>query len=85
MAKNISLSTLKTELDELHQIHEKRQYQSEENTCYERLSLAQKVSASNISQFGFELKSVCGELNESQAIFTCGSTNLTVDYYGEVS
>jgi hypothetical protein len=85
MAKSISLSTLRTELGELNQIHEKRQYQPKENTCYERLSLAQKVSASHISQFGFELKRVSGDMYESQAIFTCGSISLTVDYYGDVN
>jgi len=73
-----------TFLDKLHITYEQRRSKLNEEVYYERLSLAQKVAAAELRQFGFELKFIRGELFESMAIFSCGSLNATVDYSGEI-
>jgi len=73
-----------TLLDKLHIIDEKRRSKLNEEIYYERLSLAQKVAAAELRQFGYELKFIRGELFESMAVFSCGSLNATVDYLGEI-
>jgi len=78
---NFSVST---ELQNLHQTHERRQRQSNVDSCYERLTFAQKVAASHLIQFGFTLKFIRGKTFDSLAIFTCDSLIATVDYFGEI-
>jgi len=52
--------------------------------CYKHLSLAQKMSASQLRQFGFELKSIRGDVFASIAIFSTESLSVTVNYLGEI-
>jgi len=79
----ISESDITDDLLKLHVIHKRNTAPT--NNCYEQLSLSQKISASHLRQFGFELMFVHGELTESMAIFSCAPLNVTVDYYGEIN
>jgi len=71
-------------LENLHQEHEKSQNELGEQSCYNQLSLAQKVSASQLRQFGFELTFIRGDMLESIAVFSCESNSVTVDFLEEV-
>ena len=70
-------------LEKINQVITKDRNHSEKEQCYEHLCLTQKNSASQLRQFGFELKSVHGEVFESIAIFTSDSLSVTVAYLGE--
>jgi len=79
------LATSKFEqVDGLAQIHERRLSTPKTAGCYSRLTLAQKVSASHLSQFGFKLNFIRGKQLKSLAIFSCESLSVTVDCYGEI-
>jgi len=69
---------------EFHHVHEHNQKEFDEPSSYNQLSLAQKMSASQLSQFGFELNVIEGDMFERMAVFTNDSLSVTVDYYGEV-
>ena len=73
------------DLEKIHQIHERRQNKPDSVICYERLSLAQKFSASQLTQFGFKLQFIREENSESYAVFICGAQTITVDNSGEIS
>lgn len=72
------------DLSQLHQLHERRQNLTGQNSCYERLSLAQKISANHLQQYGFELQFIRGKSLEAVAVFTCDELSVAVDCYGEV-
>ncbi|PKG80874.1 hypothetical protein CXF85_22490 [Colwellia sp. 75C3] len=72
-------------LEQLHQLHERRHAYSSDISLYERLSLAQKVSACHLQQFGFELKFIRGKQLNCLAIFICNKLSVTVDVYGEIN
>lgn len=78
--------SLSDELNSLHQVHEKRSVQdkSKINEYYQKLSLAQKISASHLTQFGFELTGISGYSLALKAIFTSDLYSISVDYYGEI-
>lgn len=71
-------------LKRLEQVHESEHDNTEEQSSYQQLSLAQKLAASELRQFGFELQLIRGEGVESFAVFTCDYHSITVDYWGEV-
>jgi len=73
------------ELEKLHQIHERRQKHSERTVCYERLSLAQKFSAAQLTQFGFQLQFIREGPSGAYAVFICGSNSVTVNNSGEIN
>jgi len=73
------------DLEKLHQIHDRRQSQVDSIVFYERLSLAQKFSASQLTQFGFQLQFIRSENSTSFAIFMRGSEVISVDNSGEIS
>lgn len=65
-------------------INERRRVPLIIDVYYQRLSLAQKVSASQLNQFGFELQFIRGKGLNSTAIFTCEDNNLSINYLGEI-
>jgi len=71
-------------LDKLKKVHEIEHKHAKEKSSYAQLSLAQKISASQLRQFGFELNCVRGGMFEPMAVFTCESYSVTVDHLGEI-
>jgi len=54
------------------------------DTLYDRLSLAQKFSASRLNQYGFKLRFIRGKGLRTLAIFECKDNVATIDSAGEV-
>jgi len=67
-----------------HQVNPTERNNAPEEPCFEHLSIAQQMSASELRQFGFELQSIHGEVFESIAVFTSEPLSVTVDYLGEI-
>ncbi len=63
---------------------ERRLHQLKYNACYGRLTLAQKYSAAELSQYGYLLKFIRGKGLTSFAIFISGEKVATVDCAGEI-
>jgi len=55
-----------------------------DETLYDRLSLAQKFSASRLNQYGYKLMFIRGKGLGSSAFFECKDRVATVDSAGEV-
>jgi len=65
-------------------LEKERRYTYENDSRYNQLSLAQKMAASQVRQFGFELKFIRSSNTKSLAIFSCNSKIITIDSYGEI-
>lgn len=66
-------------------IEERRCSSYDDDRGYDRLNLAQKFSVSKLSQFGYQLHFVRGELLNTMAILKNAESVITVDYFGELN
>ncbi|WP_440874381.1 hypothetical protein [Thalassotalea sp. PLHSN55] len=65
-------------------IIERRQEPPEQSVWWEKLSLAQKFSASSLGKFGYELSFVRNENGHSLAVLTCQSGTAVISEDGEI-
>lgn len=64
---------------------ERRQYNPEQSTLWERMSITQKFSANSLTQFGYDLAFIrCNETG-NLAILMCNGNAATVDSDGEIN
>mgnify|MGYP000122255342 CR=1 FL=1 len=64
---------------------ERRQRAPEQSIWWNKLSLAQKFSASSLGKFGYELSFVRNEQGRSLAILTCSSGVAAITEDGEIN
>jgi hypothetical protein len=64
---------------------ERRQYTPEETSLWDKLSLAQKFSASSMTQFGYDLSFIRNSNSGSLAILQCNGKTATINGEGEVN
>lgn len=64
---------------------ERRYYTPEQESLWDKLSLAQKFAASSMTQFGYDLSFIRNSNNGSIAILQCGSKAATINDEGEVN
>jgi hypothetical protein len=64
---------------------ERRQVSPEQSIWWNKLSLAQKFSASSLGKFGYELSFVRNEQGRRVAILTCSSGVAVVTDDGEIN
>jgi len=55
-----------------------------QNVWYDKLTLAQKFSASKLSQYGYQLKFIRNIKGEAIAIFSCDDRLATVNITGDI-
>lgn len=65
-------------------IIERRQLPPEQSVWWDKLSLAQKFSASSLGKFGYELTFVRNENGHSIAVLTCHSGTAVISEDGEI-
>ncbi|MBU2923228.1 hypothetical protein Q4506_07525 [Colwellia sp. 4_MG-2023] len=65
-------------------ILERRERSSEKSMLWDRLSLAQKFSASSLGKFGYELSFIRKEKDHSIAVLTCNSGIAIITEDGEI-
>jgi hypothetical protein len=64
---------------------ERRQADLEHSVWWEKLSLAQKFSASSLGKFGYELAFVRNEKGRNIAVLTCASDVAVITEDGEIN
>lgn len=64
---------------------ERRQTSPEHSTWWNKLSLAQKFSASSLGKFGYELAFVRNEAGRNLAVLTCASGVAVITEDGEIN
>lgn len=64
---------------------ERRQVAPEHSTWWNKLSLAQKFSASSLGKFGYELAFVRKEQGRSLAVLTCSSGVAVITEDGDIN
>ena len=52
---------------------------------YEQLTLAQKISANELYQYGYFLQFIRGKAHKSVAVFACDDKVAVIDHEGEIS
>ncbi len=72
-------------LSEREVLLERRHYSHEQNSLWDKLSLAQKFAASSMTQFGYDLSFIRNSNNGSVAILQCGGKTATINDEGEVN
>jgi len=66
-------------------IQERRQVSPEQSIWWNKLSLAQKFSASSLGKFGYELSFVRNEHGRSLAVLTCCSGVAVITDEGDIN
>jgi len=66
-------------------ILERRQVSPEQSVWWNKLSLAQKFSASSLGKFGYELSFVRNDHEQSLAVLTCSSGIAVVTDEGDIN
>lgn len=66
-------------------IVERRQESPEQSVWWEKLSLAQKFSASSLGKFGYELSFVRNENGKSIAVLTCHGGVAVISEEGDIN
>lgn len=66
-------------------IVERRQESPEQSVWWEKLSLAQKFSASSLGKFGYELSFVRNENGKSIAVLTCHGGMAVISEEGDIN
>jgi len=64
---------------------DRRQPSPEHSVWWEKLSLAQKFSASSLSKFGYELSFVRNDNGHSLAVLTCASGVAVITEEGDIN
>lgn len=64
---------------------ERRQEAPEQSVWWNKLSLAQKFSASSLGQFGYELSFVRNDHGRSMAVLQCNSGIAIISEDGEIN
>lgn len=64
---------------------ERRQVTPEQSVWWNKLSLAQKFSASSLGKFGYELLFVRNEQGRSLAVLTCSGGIAVISEDGEIN
>ena len=64
---------------------ERRKEAPEQSVWWNKLSLAQKFSASSLGQFGYELSFVRNEQGQSLAVLECSGGIATISEDGEIN
>ncbi|QBG37101.1 hypothetical protein [Litorilituus sediminis] len=64
---------------------ERRREAPEQSVWWEKLSLAQKFSASSLGKFGYELSFVRNEQGRSLAVLTCSGGVAVITEDGEIN
>jgi hypothetical protein len=64
---------------------ERRQRSPEQSVWWNKLSLAQKFSASSLGKFGYELSFVRNEKGHSLAVLTCSSGVAIITEEGDIN
>ena len=64
---------------------ERRQAAPEQSVWWNKLSLAQKFSASSLGKFGYELSFVRNEQGRSLAVLTCSSGVAVITEDGDIN
>ncbi|WP_091980036.1 hypothetical protein [Pseudoalteromonas denitrificans] len=81
--QNSHSSVPRTYLDLPYKNYERREQQVEKRVYYDKLSLAQKVTISELGRFGYLLRFVRGKYSNCIAILSCGEKIATVNRCGE--
>lgn len=79
MNEDLSMQT------QLKPMLERREKPPEKSTLWEKLSLAQKFSASSLGKFGYELAFVRNEGGRNIAVLTCASGVAVITDDGEIN
>lgn len=64
---------------------ERRQNKPEQSVWWNKLSLAQKFSASSLGKFGYDLAFVRNEQGQSLAVLTCSSGVAVITEDGDIN
>ncbi|MGB0935963.1 MAG: hypothetical protein ACPGTQ_00830 [Colwellia sp.] len=65
-------------------VKERRRKERDRYLCYDAMTIAQKISAFKLRQFGFGLEVLRREENHKVAIFTCGNKSVLVNHEGDI-
>jgi hypothetical protein len=65
-------------------VKERRLRDRDRYLCYGSMTIAQKISAFKLRQFGFGLEFLRREENHKVAIFTCGNKSALVNQEGDI-